>query len=120
MRANFNQPAPKAMLNEKRAIWMEFPREKPRSNPGKGIHAAPGGRTIQSDSLADKLVLLGEVSMLGAIDSPSIHCLVDNTCGAISSPTEQGMFISATLKRMSKIKKILKGDRFFSPSLNGI
>jgi len=58
--------------------------------------------------------------MLGAIDPPSIHCLQDNTCGAISSPTEQGALISDILKRITKKKKILRGERFFSSSLNGI
>jgi hypothetical protein len=58
--------------------------------------------------------------MLGAIDSPSIHCLLDNTCGAISSPTEQGVVIRVILKRMAKAKKVLKEERFVSSSLNGI
>ena len=85
-----------------------------------GIHAPPGGRTIQSDLLADMLVLSGEESTLGAIDMPSNHCLLDNICWAISSPTEQGMLIKDILKIISNKKKILRGERFFSSSLNGI
>ena len=58
--------------------------------------------------------------MLGAIDPPSIHCLQDNTCGAISSPTEQGELITIILKKTAKTKKILKEERFVSLSLKGI
>ena len=58
--------------------------------------------------------------MLGAIETPSIHCLLDNTCSAISSPTEQGMLIREILKRITKAKKIFTGERFFSPFLKGI
>ena len=58
--------------------------------------------------------------MLGAIDTPSIHCLQDNTCGVISSPTEQGVLIRVILKRTAKAKKILKEERFVSWFLKGI
>ena len=88
--------------------------------PGKGIQEAPGGRIIQFDSVDDKSSCCGEDKKFGEDDSPSTHCLVVNTCGATSSPTEQGAFISANLVRMSKTKKILRGERFFSPSLKEI
>ena len=58
--------------------------------------------------------------MLGAIETPSIHCLLDNTCWAISSPTELGMLIREILKRITKAKKIFTGERFFSPFLKEI
>ena len=99
---------------------MEFPREKPRSKPGNEIQAAPGGRIIQFDSLIDKSLLSGEVSMLGVIDTPSIHCRDDKACGAKSSPTVQGTLINANLIKMINIKNILRADRFFSHSLTVI
>ena len=119
-RANLSQPVPKAILKMKREIWREFPIEKPSSKPGKGIHAPPGGLIIQLNSSVDKFVRLGEKSMLGAIDTPSIHCLLDNICWTMSSPMEQGVLIRDILKRITKTKKTLRGERFFRPSLKGI
>ena len=81
--------------------------------PGKGIQEAPGGRIIQFDSVDDKSSCCGEHKKFGEDDSPSTHCLVVNTCCVMSSPTEQGAFISANLVSISKIKKILRADVFF-------
>ena len=119
-RANFSQPVPEAMLKRNKEIWIEWPTDKPKMRPGKGIQEAPGGRIIQFDSVDDKSSCCGEDKKFGEDDSPSTHCLVVNTCGATSSPTEQGAFISANLVRMSKTKKILRGERFISPSLKEI
>ena len=118
--ANLSQPIPNAVLKMKSEIWIELPREKPSMRKGKGIHAAPSGRTNHEEKLADKLVLSGYEIKLGAIEAPSTHCWLVNTCWAMSSPTEQGTLISDNLKKINKIKNILSGDRFSNFSLHWI
>ena len=118
--ANLSQPVPKATLKRNREIWIECPTDNPKSSPGKGIQEAPGGRIIQFDSVDDKSSCCGEDKKFGEDDSPSTHCLVVNTCCVMSSPTEQGAFISANLVTISKIKKIIKADVFFRLSRKGM
>ena len=84
---------------------MKFPREKPNSIHANGIQEIPGGCSIQLDTLTEKSFIFGETRVFGETDTPSTHCFTVNTCGAISSPKEQGTLSNANLESMTKIKK---------------
>ena len=73
---------------EKNQVW-----EKAR---GSTLHQVDEQTMKKLDA---KLVLSGYEIKLGAIEAPSSHCWLVNTCWAMSSPTEHGTLIRDNLKK---------------------